>query len=148
MFLCNEQWQDLVKKHHHLWLQYPSLSINYIYHYVSPSIIVHHCIHHYTYHCQSLYIYYTYIYIHTLYIHIVCMYIYMYIHPSWHPHHWITHPPGEHPRALDRCTVVLPRPGDGWYAPPSSGSPAGAKGPGLSMDAMDWFWDNLWIIYG
>ena len=29
---------------------------------------------------------------------------------------------------MDRCTVVLPRPGDGWYAPPSSGASAGGKG--------------------
>lgn len=34
-------------------------------------------------------------------------------------------PSSEVSKALDRCTVVLPRPGDGWYAPPSSGSPAG-----------------------
>lgn len=26
---------------------------------------------------------------------------------------------------LDRCTVVLPRPGDGWYAPPQTGVSAG-----------------------
>ncbi|CAK9107684.1 2-succinyl-5-enolpyruvyl-6-hydroxy-3-cyclohexene-1-carboxylate synthase [Durusdinium trenchii] len=35
-------------------------------------------------------------------------------------------PSSELSRDMDRCTVVLPRPGDGWYAPPSSGTSAGA----------------------
>ncbi|CAK9042500.1 unnamed protein product [Durusdinium trenchii] len=46
-------------------------------------------------------------------------------------------PSSELSRDMDRCTVVLPRPGDGWYAPPSSGTSAGFPWGELTQQGAD-----------